>query len=166
MSEYTLNRWTLPSHYVGAEWSEYFVFLGRNRDSDDLTESNFECGLKAIGGESDTVRVIRESHWACGWIEWIAIHESDESALAIASELIDALNDYPVIDEEDWSNRESESADNFWRDCFDDKDRVAYIREWRDQFYFHNMADLIACARGRYFNGYASAQAGLAARHK
>ena len=96
MSEYTLNRWTLPSHYVGAEWHEYFVFLGRNRDSDDLTESNFECGLQAIGGESDTVRVIRESHWGCGWIEWIAIHESDESALAIARELIDGLNAYPT----------------------------------------------------------------------
>lgn len=156
MSEYTLNRWTRPSHYMGASWPEYYVFLGRSRDSDDLTESNFECGLQAIGGESDTVRVVRESHWACGWIEWIAIHESDESALAIARELIDGLNAYPVIDEDDWSERESESADNFWRDCFDVSDRVAYIREHRSQFGFHNMADLIACARGRYFSGYAS----------
>lgn len=156
MSEYTLNRWTLPSHYAGAEWPEYFVFLGRSRDSDDLTESNFECGSKAIGGESETVRIIRESHWACGWVEWIAIHESDESALGIARELIDRLNAYPVIDEDDWSERESESADNFWRDCFDVSERVAYIREHRSQFDFHDIADLIACARGRYFAGHAS----------
>lgn len=153
---YELNRWSQPSNYFGAEWSEYFVFLGRNRDSDDLTESNFECGLIAIGGESETVKVVRESHWACGWIEWIAIHESDVAALATAREIIDGLNAYPVINEDDWSRREYESAQAVWRDCYDASDRIAYIREHRSQFEFRNMSDMLGCVRGEYFAGYAS----------
>lgn len=91
----------------------------------------------------------------CKW-EFSAHGARYERSEAIARELIDGLNQYPVIDEDDWSERESESADNLWCDCFDDAERVAYIREHRSQFDFHDMADLIACARGRYFAGYAS----------
>jgi hypothetical protein len=81
-----LKKWTLPPSYVGAVWPEYYVFLGRTRDSDCLTESNFACGLEGIGGETDTVIVVSENHWACGWVEWIAIHESDEAALRLADQ--------------------------------------------------------------------------------
>lgn len=153
---YSLKRWTRPGNYVGAEWPDYYVFLGRNRDSDDLTESNFACGLKAIGGESETVRIIRESHWAVGWIEWIAIHESDSAALEIAREICDALNDYPIIDEDDWIKRESETADIIWRDGYDWQERIEYIRDNRSQFDFHDMVDMMQCVRGQFFNGYAS----------
>ena len=64
-----LKRWTLPECYVGAEWPDYYVFLGHHRDSDLLTESNFDAGLWLIGGEKfdkdkgfDLVVVVRESH--------------------------------------------------------------------------------------------------------
>jgi len=82
--------------------------------SDLLTESNFECGLKAIGGESDTVKIVRESHWAVGWIEWIAIHESDTKALECASDIMDSLSDYPVVNDDDFSEREWEAAQDMW----------------------------------------------------
>lgn len=152
----SLERWTRPDYYAGANWPEYYVFLGRNRDSDDLTESNFACGLEAIGGESETVQIIRERHWAVGWIEWIAIHESDSAALETARAICDALNKYPVIDEDDWSERESETANTIWRDCYDWQGRIKYIRADRLQFDFRNMADMMQCVRGEYFCGYAS----------
>lgn len=109
-----LNRWTLPDHYFGEVWPEYYVFLSQHRDSDSLTRSNFDCGLKAIGGESDTVTVVREGHWAVGWVEWIAIHESDEKALRIADDIATALLDYPVIDESHWSELEWTEASEYW----------------------------------------------------
>ena len=58
----------------------------RARDSDCLKQSNFAVMLRELGGESETVIVVRESHWAVGWVEWIAIHELDAAALQIADE--------------------------------------------------------------------------------
>lgn len=79
------------------------MFLGRNRGSDTVSRSNFICALAKLGGESDTVKVVREGHWACGWIEWIAIHESDTKALNEARAMIEALKRYPVLNEGHWS---------------------------------------------------------------
>lgn len=110
-----IKRWTLPDSYAGAEWPEYFVFLGQHRDSDALTRSNFECGLEALGGESETVKVVREGHWAVGWVEWIAIHESDTEALEAADEILCALSDYPVLNEFHFSELENEEAENYWQ---------------------------------------------------
>jgi len=110
----TLQRWTRPDHYAGADWPEYFVFLGQSRDSDALTRSNFVRGLELIGGESDTVRIVRERHWGVGWVEWIAVHESDAQALAKADEIALALTDHPVVDEDHFSQLEWDEAAAYW----------------------------------------------------
>lgn len=110
----SLERWTMPDSYFGAEWPEYFVFLGQTRDSDALSRSNFECGLRELGGESETVIVVRESHWAVGWVEWIAIHESDVEAIIKADEMSSALSDYPALDESHFSELEWTEAQDYW----------------------------------------------------
>jgi hypothetical protein len=128
-----LEKWTRPDSYAGATWYDYFTFLGRHRDSDLLTESNFDAALKALGGESETVVVNRCSHWAVGWVESIMIHESDSKALAIADELAAALSDYPVLDEDDFSNREFEAVLAFWdgwRGSPDYSHRIHVIKDW------------------------------------
>jgi hypothetical protein len=110
-----LKRWIDPPHYVGARWPDYFSSgVGRTRDSKPLEESNFRCMLRALGGESPTVIVVRESHWLCGWIEWIAIHESDETALQTADKIAGELKDYPVIDEDDFSDVEYQQVVDWW----------------------------------------------------
>lgn len=120
-----ITRWTLPDSYGGAHWHEYFVFLGQNRDSDSLTRSNFICALEALGGESETVIVVREGHWACGWVEWIAIHESDTAALEQADSIACALEDYPVVNEEHWSELEWNEAADYW-ERMRVRDRIEY----------------------------------------
>lgn len=137
-----LKRWTLPPYYVGAEWPEYYRFLGRNRDSDIHTNSNFDAGLKAIGGERtiegpdgedlQTVLRVSENHWACGWVEWIAIHESDSEALRLADEVMERLEDYPLLDEEDVSQREEDEAERIWNDCYTARDKVEAAAKERD----------------------------------
>jgi len=163
-----LNLWTLPGSYAGAEWPDHYVFLSRNRDSDCLTESNFACGLAAIGGEKTieteledddsalAVTVVRESHWAVGWVEWIAIHKDNDDALRIADKIVAGLEDYPVVNESDFSEREQVAADETWKNCYDEKERVNYIREHQSHFDFRDFADLLGCVRGKYFAGYAS----------
>jgi len=109
-----IARWVRPDNYGGAQWPEYFVFLGQSRDSDALERSNFEQGLAALGGESDTVLVVSERHWAVGWVEWIAIHESDTAALIAADSMACALSDYPVLDEEHHSELEYNEVQEYW----------------------------------------------------
>lgn len=101
-----LRKWKRPQYYYGENWPEYYAFLGHHRDSDNLDNSNFDTAVKLLGGESETVIIVRENHWAVGWVEWIAIHESDEQSLILADGIRDRLDNYPVLDEEDYSERE------------------------------------------------------------
>lgn len=152
-----LKLWTRPANYCGEVWpATYSAGVGQSRDSDALERSNFACMLKAIGGETETVQVVRERHWAVGWVEWIAIHQDDETALAIADEVQERLANYPVVNEDHWSELEQEDAHETWANCYDPQERIDYIRAHRSQFEFHDMADLIGCVRGKYFAGYAS----------
>ena len=135
------------------------MFLSRNRDSDCLERSNFRSALKAIGGESEIeggVQVVREGHWAVGWIEWIAIPPGPSVALSKAIEIGESLEQYPVVDEEDFSELENADADEVWKSCYDKEDRVRYIRDNPDQFHFRSWSGLRAVVSGEYFNGYAS----------
>ena len=151
-----LKLWTLPDSYFGELWPNYYSSgFGRSRDSDDLEESNFEVARKAL--ESfEGVQVVRESHWAVGWVEWIAIPADSPEALQIADDLCERRDQYPVLDEADFSDRETERANDTWRGSFSDKERLDYIREYYDQFDFRSWADLRSCIRGEYFGGYAS----------
>jgi hypothetical protein len=146
----------LWAHYSGVVWpAAYSSGCVQSRDSDTLERSNFACMLKAIGGESDTVQVVRERLWAVGWVEWIAIHQDDEAALRIADEVQERLEAYPVINEDHWSDLEHADANETWMNCYSPQERIDYIRCHRSQFEFHDMADLIGCVRGQYFAGYA-----------
>lgn len=151
-----LHRWTMPDNYAGAVWpAHYRAGVGQHRDSDDLEQSNFAVMLADLGGESDTVLVVREGHWAVGWVEWIAIHQDDGAALKIADENVARLAGYPALNEDDWCEREYEHAAEIWRDCYSASERIEYIRKNRDQFEFSDYADLLGCVRGHYFAGYA-----------
>ena len=141
----------------GDEDRESWLVLpcGRNRDSDCLDESNFHSALKSLEGEGEDVEVHRFGHWACGWFE-IIIARPDTKAAKEAADIEAALADYPILDENDYSERETEAANETWRNCYRPKDRIEYIRDNRSQFEFHSFADMLGCVRGNYFAGYAS----------
>jgi hypothetical protein len=124
-----LKRWTMPDHYFGEVWPNYYsAGVGQSRDSDALERSNFACMLRELGGESDTVKVVRESHSAVGWVEWIAIQQEDAKALETADQIIAALSDYPVIDESHWSELESDELYETWSGM-DTRERANYIMD-------------------------------------
>ena len=122
---YAPTPWKRPSNYIGSTWEGWLVFLSRNRDSDLLTNHNFETALEALRGVmnmtasdslgEETVKSVSESHWACGWVEWIAIHPSDTAAVALASELADKLDTYPILDEDGYSEKEHEAMCDSWK---------------------------------------------------
>lgn len=134
---------------------EWLVVMTRNRDSDILTESNWDSALAELGGESESVQVFRFGHWGCGWWEALAVKAGTNSE-AIGQDIVNRVDSYPVLDEDDFSERESEEANRIWTDCYTIRERIEYIRKHRSQFDFHDFSDLRAVVRGDYFSGYAS----------
>ena len=124
-SYHNLKRWSRPANYFGATWPDYFsAGVGQSRDSDELEQSNFAVMLRELGyPSSETVLVVCESHWAVGWVEWIAIHQDDHTALETANRLIGKLADYPVLDEMDLSEREWNAQCETWHN-YSLRDRI------------------------------------------
>lgn len=120
MTNYHPKPWTLPRNYSGGSWPQWFVFLSQNRDSDALERSNFTCALASVQRCSTaTVHrlrpvTVRENHFAVGWVEWVGIHSTDAGALAEAERLADKLDDYPVVNEDHWSELEYGEACDAW----------------------------------------------------
>lgn len=121
MIRYSEFRPTQFDHNIELDGrADWFVCqCSHNRDSDDLSESNwhsqFDELVKASGGELDTDdwEIHRFGHWASGWFE-IAIVRPDSPAFRVACDLERALEDYPVLDDGDLSSREHESALTSW----------------------------------------------------
>jgi hypothetical protein len=108
-----MKKWSRAENYIGESYFDYYVLLSRHRDSGLIEESNFNSALKMLNGESDTVKVIRASHWAVGWIEVILIHESDKVSVDKGNEIEESLGNYPILDEDDFYERESEKRDEY-----------------------------------------------------
>jgi hypothetical protein len=150
------SAWDSRENYMGSIPEDpWLVVMGWNRDSDILSESNCAAAIELLGGESETVQIFRFGHWACGWIEYLCVKAGSPSE-AIGDEICERLEAYPILDENDFSEREQEEADRVWQECYDWQDRIERMRKFRDQFTFHSWRDMLACARGRYYAGYAS----------
>jgi hypothetical protein len=106
--------WKRPDSYVGPNHFEYLVLAGQNRDSDSLTRSNFIEFLALLGGESEEngIQVIRDSHWAVGWIEMLMIHrDAPHELLEKAMKALNDLDAYPVLNDEAFSELEHAEAE-------------------------------------------------------
>lgn len=97
----SLRRWTHPDNYAGATWEGFYSSgFGRSRDSDCLEETNFQVAWERLSAISENVQMVHESHWAVGWVEWIAIPADDAPALKLADSLRARYESYPCLDVE------------------------------------------------------------------
>ena len=151
-----LRKWKHPQNYVGVTWEDYYVFLSQTRDSDALDRSNYIKGLEAIGGEDPEIVIsTTATHWAYGWIDTIYIHKDAHTVLEKADEIIDELDNYPVIDEEHYCLLEHEEATTVWKDCYTPKERIEFYRKHEPHWY--SFKELLQSVRtGNEFCGFAS----------
>lgn len=87
--------------------------VSQTRGSGPLELSNFRSVLADIGGEGEDVEVHRFGHWGPGWFEIILARPGTEAAGKL-TEWAERLADYPVADEEDFSELESEDEAESW----------------------------------------------------
>ena len=124
-----MELWTTPDYYAGPDFDDHYIAYGQNRDSDALRRSNFTCFLEELGGEDgDRVMVVRQGHWAVGWIELLMIRKDNDEALETADDILDALADYPVVNEEHFSELEWNEAQEYW-ESLSVRERAEYIKE-------------------------------------
>lgn len=106
----------------------WFITYTHHRDSGLLDQSNSAAIGKALEPftEGDDPDVVAENHhhWAVGWIEGFSIRVFRDGQITDAfrtyHELAQRLDDYPILDDEDYSRREYEAtienlADSAWR---------------------------------------------------
>jgi hypothetical protein len=108
-----LEKWVHPQYYMGENYPEYYIVYSRNRDSDILEESNFHSITEELKDHEGFISP-SFNHWLCGWCEIIMMHESDHEGLIKADQLLENLSDYPILDDEDYSERELDSRIESW----------------------------------------------------
>lgn len=97
---------------------DWYMVCGRSRDSNTLEESNFASMLRLLGDEQEgKVAVVRIGHWAVGWIEEILINPAHPDTVCIAQQALDSLENYPVLDDDDFSSREWEEWEETYENC-------------------------------------------------
>lgn len=70
-----------------------------------------------------------EGHWAVGHIEWIGLHKDSPAVLLdAAEEMLAAIESYPVLSEDHWSELEYTEAMEFW-DSLSLSSKVDYCRD-------------------------------------
>ena len=91
--------------------------VGQHRDSGDLQESNFVAAIKMLEDagceEEEDYKVCRSSCSMVGWQEGIYVHKDSHAAMVMAEVAI-ALANYPVLDDEEFSEREMNSRLRQW----------------------------------------------------
>jgi hypothetical protein len=113
---------------------DWFVVIGRNRDSGHLDNSNFDSALASMGGESDDVEIHNFGHWACGWLEIIIVRPNTDASRT-AEEIRERLENYPVLDEHDYCEREYEAAAEYW-DSMSPRAKVRYAMDARSRYHW------------------------------
>jgi len=144
---YAKNRPSDFSWYEKPEWNDNNIVLYhyQTRDSGLIEESNGQYIEKQFKQyNDDTVQFQDFNHWTCGWIKAIAVKiHNDENefteAFLTLCDIFEKLDDYPLLDEDDYSTREWESvqrsikeAVSFWARNHDeltevDEDKIGYI---------------------------------------
>lgn len=128
-----LSRWSHPSDYGGHSPDGDYMMCGQSRDSDALERSNYkrifeDLVKKAIElGQADDTQTdhdedpkqyvydFRANHWAVGWVDQVIVKASaPEDLIRYCEEIYEAIENYPVYDEEHFSELEYTESSDYW----------------------------------------------------
>lgn len=141
-----MQTWKQPRDYGGFSPDGDYVLLTRHRDSDALSRSNWErvyadldcqpfdssSRFRAMPdnfGARPAVYDWRASHWAVGWVEYLMIRADAPQAIRDKAQAIaDQLENYPVYDEDHYSELEWNEACEYWEHC-SVADRIDLLRD-------------------------------------
>lgn len=112
--------------------------VSRTRDSDVLTESNWEAQKIQLDLAEAEYEIHRWGHWGPGWFEIVLVHPDHAETI---EELEARLMDYPILDEIDYYNLEHEAVQEYWMNMRL-KDRIELCHD-NDMSIFAARADAV-----------------------
>ena len=116
---YELHPFKPDATYVGGALDpSWQVSIFQSTMADVLEECNFKVFLERLGGVSDTIAVHRVGFSGDGWYEFVAIHASNTVAIAKATEMLNQLKDYPILDDD----RLAQAEDDYY-------DSIGYVQD-------------------------------------
>ncbi len=147
------NRWTTPDDYAGFNPVGDYVLYAHTRDSGLLSEVNYKElerefmdmaePYREDHAQDDLVYTFRASHWAHGWVDYLMISKkAPENIINEANESLDALADYPVVNESAYSEAEYDAIIEYWDDL-DDDEKKEYSTDSDGTLYDQDIADLV-----------------------
>ena len=117
-----------PCSYWGGNGS-WLVVVGQHRDSDVLERSNFQVAQERLEKVNpDCYTIESENHWAVGWVEHLLVDPTNAAAIQEAEAMREAIEKYPILDEDHFSNLEYEEAAEYWANM-SVRDRVEACQE-------------------------------------
>ena len=122
----------LPAGHLLLDSGWQLAGFGIHRESDPLEESNYSVAMRtlaeAAGAEwnqigfvgrpwanptdahdPDTdppIAVAEFRHWAVGWVQELMVRTDRPDVIAVAEELYCRVQDYPILSEDDYTERE------------------------------------------------------------
>ncbi len=116
------------SNYMGPRHEDKLVIMSRTRDAALLTQVNWEVAEEIMGEDAEIIRI---GHWAVGWIEHLVIPDDAPDEVKIkAGEIVSALSDYPILDEERYSEAEWEAMHEAYGETVEQ--RLRFIQEYNE----------------------------------
>jgi RNA binding exosome subunit len=108
-----------PAGHALPDRQDWLVFpISRTRDTDDpIDVSNWRVAVAAFKGVSPEGRgweIHRFGHWGPGWFEIILVNPRVKKCRACAEDMEKSIANYPILDEGDFSEAESESEQQSW----------------------------------------------------
>ena len=119
-----------PNFSAGETWDD--IERLRTLRAGDSLECSDPTNVDLDGDPLPAVCIVREGHWAVGWVEWIAIHQTDpaaEEARIAARKQAERLENYPILSEDIHSEEEEEDCSKTWATCYSTSDRLEYLKK-------------------------------------
>lgn len=118
---------------------QWAVVTTTHREADALTRSNARVIAKELAPflrQGRDVFTSGASHWACGWTEGYEIRVYSATgqitrAFWTYALLQLAIEEYPALDEDDWSQEESDDAAACWA-SMRPSERIEHLRKYCD----------------------------------
>lgn len=132
--ETVLERPDSFAYWGGLDLDRWGFCLMQHRDSDSITRSNWACIVKDAQAKfPDSFEIMQCSHSLVGWMDHLMIDTHDKEAVAWYVENVWLpLADYPVYDEEHWSETEGQDAWDTFTNCYQ-RDIERNLEDVRDE---------------------------------
>lgn len=134
------SAWKHPQYYSGFSPDGDYLIASKHRESEILSQSNFQVALRILTDaisanpgcpdcpeERDEHGYIIRPDWVyawtarcsmVGWIDYLMVRkDAPESVLRESADIVASLADYPVLDDEHYSESQLCAVESYWENA-------------------------------------------------